>query len=158
MGVEKMLEGQHYQNAYITRDIEKAIEGIRARSAGAKVMRFEGPVEVTTAKARGTAISKLAFIWINNLQYELIQPVSGLVDIYKDELPEDDSLRFHHICMRVPEWDNFRARVDQEGYRVVLEGGSDMLKYIYIDAREFVGHYLEYVWMTPQRWTAMGGK
>jgi hypothetical protein len=158
MGVEKMLEGQHYQNAYITRDIEKAIEGFRARSAGAKVMRFEGPVEVTTDKARGTAISKLAFIWINNLQYELIQPVSGLVDLYRDELPEDDSLRFHHICMRVPEWDNFRARVDQEGYRVVLEGGSDMLKYIYIDAREFVGHYLEYVWMTPQRWTAMGGQ
>ena len=153
-----MLEGQHYQNAYITRDIEKAIEGIRARSAGANIMRFEGPVEVTTAKARGTAISKLAFIWINNLQYELIQPVSGLVDIYRDELPEDDSLKFHHICMRVPEWDNFRARVDQEGYPVVLEGGSDMLKYIYIDAREFVGHYLEYVWMTPQRWTAMGGK
>jgi hypothetical protein len=59
--------------------------------------------------------------------------------------------------MRVPEWDNFRARVDQQGYRVVLEGGGDMLKYIYIDARDFVGHYMEYVWMTPERWTAMGG-
>jgi hypothetical protein len=41
---------------------------------------------------------------------------------------------------------------------VVLEGGGDMLKYIYIDAREFVGHYLEYVWMTPERWTALGGE
>ena len=153
-----MLEGQHYQNAYITRDIEKAVEAFRTRSGVKNVIRYEGPVELTTPTGRGTAVSKLAFIWINNLQYELIQPVSGLVDIYKDELPEDDSLRFHHICMRVPEWDNFRARVDQEGYRVVLEGGSEMLKYIYIDAREFVGHYLEYVWMTPQRWTAMGGQ
>ena len=60
--------------------------------------------------------------------------------------------------MRVPEWDSFRARVDQNGYRVVLEGGGDMLKYIYIDARELVGHYLEYVWMTPERWTALGGE
>jgi hypothetical protein len=121
-------------------------------------MSFEGPVEVPTPHGRGTAVSKLAFIWINNLQYELIQPVSGLVDIYRDQLPDDDSLKFHHICMRVPEWDNFRARVDQKGYRVVLEGGSDMLKYIYIDGREFVGHYLEYVWMTPERWSALGGK
>jgi hypothetical protein len=154
----QMLEGQHYQNAYITRDIEKAVAGFRARSAVEKVMRFEGPVEVSTANGRGTAVSKLAFIWINNLQYELIQPVSGLVDIYRDQLPDDDSLKFHHICMRVPEWDHFRARVDQKGYRVVLEGGSDMLKYIYIDGREFVGHYLEYVWMTPERWSALGGK
>jgi catechol 2,3-dioxygenase-like lactoylglutathione lyase family enzyme len=152
-----MLEGQHYQNAYITRDIEKAIEVFRTRGAAKKALRFEGPVEVTTPKGRGTAVSKLAFIWVNNLQYELIQPVSGLVDIYKDELPADDRLKFHHVCMRVPEWDNFRARVDQQGYRVVLEGGGDMLKYIYIDARDFVGHYMEYVWMTPERWTAMGG-
>ena len=153
-----MFEGQHYQNAYITRDIEKAIQGFRARGGVEKVMSYAGPVEVTTPKGRGTAVSKLAFIWINNLQYELIQPVSGLVDIYRDELPADDSLKFHHICMRVPEWDSFRARVDQKGYRVVLEGGNDMLKYIYIDGREFVGHYLEYVWMTPERWTSLGGK
>jgi hypothetical protein len=73
-----MLEGQHYQNAYITRDIEKAVAGFRARSAVEKVMRFEGPVEVTTPNGRGTAVSKLAFIWINNLQYELIQPVNSL--------------------------------------------------------------------------------
>jgi hypothetical protein len=153
-----MFEGQHYQNAYITRDIGKAIEGFRARSGVEMVMTFEGPVQVSTPKGRGTAVSKLAFIWINNLQYELIQPVSGLVDIYTDQLPDDDSLKFHHICMRVPEWDNFRARIDQKGCRVVLEGGGDMLKYLYIDAREFVGHYLEYVWMTPERWTALGGK
>jgi catechol 2,3-dioxygenase-like lactoylglutathione lyase family enzyme len=152
-----MLEGQHYQNAYITRDIEKAVESFRTRSGVKNVIRFEGPVELTTPKGRGTAVSKLAFIWINNLQYELIQPVSGLVDIYRDELPDDDRLKLHHICMRVPEWDDFRARVDQKGYRVVLEGGGDMLKFIYIDARDFVGHYLEYVWMTPERWTAMGG-
>ena len=153
-----MLEGQHYQNAYITRDIEKAVESFRTRSGVKNVIRFEGPVELTTPKGRGTAVSKLAFIWIDDLQYEIIQPVSGLVDIYKDELPDDDRLKFHHICMRVPEWDNFRARVDQKGYRVVLEGGGDMLKYIYIDTRDFVGHYLEYVWMTPERWTALGGE
>lgn len=28
-----MLEGQHYQNAYITRDIDKAVQGFRAGRA-----------------------------------------------------------------------------------------------------------------------------
>lgn len=115
-----MLEGQHYQNAYITRDIEKAIVTFRSRCGVEDVISFEGPVEVTTPKGRGTAVSKLAFIWVNNLQYELIQPVSGFVDIYSDELPADDGLKFHHICMRLPEWDNFRAQFNRRAIRWFL--------------------------------------
>src|ERR1700733_107832 len=141
-----MFEGQHYQNAYITRDIEKAVEGFRARSAVEIVMRFEGPVEVTTPNGRGLAVSKLSFIWINNLQYELIQPVSGLVGIYRDALPADDALKFHHICMRVENWQEFRARVGHQPFPVVLEGGSEHLRFLYLDTRDFIGHYLEYVW------------
>ena len=153
-----MLEGKHFQNGYITRDIEKAIARFQRLGGVDKVTSFEVPVEVTTPKGKGTAVSKLAFIWINNLQYELIQPVSGLVDVYSDELPADDSLKFHHICMRVDNWDEFRARVTEMGYPVVLEGGGDLLKFLYLDARELVGHYLEYVWMTPERWTQLGGR
>lgn len=154
-----MLEGQHYQNAYITRDIDKAVTTFRDRGINLeRMIRFEIPVEVTTPKGRGVALSKLAFIWVNDLQYELIQPVSGLVDVFTDALPDDDSMKFHHICMRVPEWDDFRARVDQMGYPVVVEGGNDALKFLYLDAREFIGHYLEYVWMTPERWAQIGGR
>ncbi len=153
-----MLEGRHYQNAFITRDIEKAIEAFRTRAGVENVMRYEGPVEITTPKGRGAAVNKLAFIWVDNLQYELIQPVSGLVDVYTDELPADDSMRFHHICMRVDDWDTFRAKVERQRYPVVLEGGGDALKFLYLDARDFLGHYLEYVWMTPERWAGMGGR
>jgi hypothetical protein len=73
-------------------------------------------------------------------------------------LPADDSVRLHHICMRVPDWTDFRQRVRQQGYPVVLEGGSDALKFLYIDGRELVGHYLEYVWMKPEYWAAIGGR
>lgn len=153
-----MLEGLHYQNGYITRDIDKAIAAFRDRGGVGDVLSFEVPVEVTTPKGKGTAVSKLAFIWVNNLQYELIQPVSGFVDVYTDELPEDDSVKFHHTCMRVPDWDNFRRRVEQQGYPVVLEGGSEHLRFLYIDARDLLGHYLEYVWMTDERWAQIGGQ
>jgi len=151
-----MFEGQHYQNGYITRDVESAILQFRNRGGVDRVISFEGPVEVTTPKGHGLAVTKLAFIWINNLQYELIQPVSGLVDIYSDELPADESIKLHHVCMRVPEWDKFRDRADKMGFPVVLEGGNDALKFLYLDTRDFLGHYLEYVWMTPERWTALG--
>ena len=117
-----MIEGRHYQNAYITRDIDKAVKSFQDRSGVKDVMRYEGPVELTTPRGRGIAVNKLAFIWIDGLQYELIEPVSGLVDIYRDALPADDSLRFHHVCMRVDNWDIFRAKVEKQKYPVVLEG------------------------------------
>lgn len=151
-----MLEGHHYQNAYITRDIDKAIQSFRDRANVTDVATFEGKVMLKTAAGTGEAVNKLAFIWIDDLQYELIQPVSGLVGIYADELPDDDSMKFHHVAMRVDDWDTFRAKVDREGYTVAIEGGSDALKFLYIDARDFLGHYLEYVWATPERWAQMG--
>ncbi|MDH4040369.1 MAG: VOC family protein [Gammaproteobacteria bacterium] len=152
-----MLEGHHFQNAYITRNIEKALQLFRDRCGAENVRSFEVEVDVFTPRGEGKATNKLAFIWVNNLQYELIQPVSGHVDVYKDDLPADDSLKFHHVCARVDDWDDFRGRVEEMGYPVVLEGGSDQLKYVYLDARDFLGHYLEYTWMTPERWRQLGG-
>jgi hypothetical protein len=153
-----MLEGRHYQNAYVTRDIDKGVESFRVRGGVQDARVFEAAVEVQTPAGRGMAVSKLSFIWVNNLQYELIQPVSGLVDIYRDALPADDSLKFHHICMRVDNWQEFRARVELQPFPVVLEGGSEHLRFLYLDARAFLGHYLEYAWMTPERWTQLGGR
>ncbi len=152
-----MITGQHYQNAYITRNIDKAIEHFRGSVDSDKIAVYEIPVELTTPRGRGIAVSKLAFIWVNNLQYELIEPVSGMVDIYTEQLPDDDSLKLHHTCMRVADWDQFRSWVLEQDYPVVLEGGSEHLKFLYLDARPHLGHYLEYVWMTDERWKQMGG-
>ena len=153
-----MLEGYHFQNAYVTRDVDKWIATFGERAKVDKVLTFEGTTPVTTVNGTGVQTNKLAFIWVGDLQYELIQPVSGDVAIYADALPEGDGLQFHHVCMRVLDWDEFRARVDQQPYPVVLEGGNEQLRFLYLDARAFLGHYLEYVWMSDERWTQMGGR
>jgi hypothetical protein len=152
-----MLEGKHYQNAYITRDIETAAQAFRDRAGIDNIRVFEVEVDVTTPQGSGKLRNKLAFIWVDGLQYELIQPVSGLAQMYTEALPEGDALKFHHSCTRVDDWDDFRQRVDALGYPVVLEGGSDELKFLYLDARNFLGHYLEFTWMTPERWQQIGG-
>lgn len=151
-----MIEGHHYQNAYVTRDIEKAIDAFRTRSGVVDVMTIQAETEVWTPGGTGVQNNKLAFIWIDNVQYELIEPVSGLIDIYRDGLPAGDGMKFHHVAMRVDDWDDFRARVDRAGYPIALEGDLGTLKFLYLDARDYVGHYLEYVWTTEERWTQMG--
>jgi hypothetical protein len=60
--------------------------------------------------------------------------------------------------MRVDDWDEFRARVDKQPLPVVMERGGDTLRFLYLDARKLLGHYLEYVWMNDATWTQMGGR
>jgi Glyoxalase/Bleomycin resistance protein/Dioxygenase superfamily len=152
-----MLEGHHYQNAYVTRDVDKWIATFRERAKVDRVLTYEGSTPVKTAEGDGMQTTKLAFIWVGDLQYELIQPVSGTVRMYSDALPAGDALQFHHICMRIKDWDEFRARIADQPYPVVLEGGGDKLRFLYLDARPFLGHYVEYTWMTDERWAQMGG-
>lgn len=153
-----MLMGRHYQNAYVTRNVGKAVEQFKANADVRKVIEIDVPTEVWTPQGSGPARQKLAFVWVEDLNFELIQPVSGFVQIYADALPEGDSLRFHHVCHRVDDWDALRAAVDKGPWPIVLKGGSDLLKFLYIDTREWLGHYVEYVWMMPERWAAMGGR
>lgn len=152
-----MLEGHHFQNAYVTRDVNKWIAAFKERAAIDRLLTYEGTTDVVAPHGPATQTNKLAFIWVGDLQYELIQPVAGTVGLYEDGLPEGDGLSFHHVCMRVPDWDDFRARVDSQHYPVVLEGGGDALRFLYLDARPFLGHFLEYTWMTDERWSQMGG-
>ena len=153
-----MFEGKHFQNAYVTRNIQRAIDDFTAKADVRKVLTYEGITDVVTPNGPGTVHSKLAFVWVEDLQYEFIEPVGGTVSLYRDALPKDDSLLFHHICMRVDNWDDFRARVRKQPLEVAIEGGSDALRYLYLDARPLLGHYLEYVWMTPERWAQVGGR
>jgi hypothetical protein len=152
-----MLEGHHFQNAYVTRDIDKWVSIFEKRARVDRVLRYEGTMPVTTPDGPATQTNKLAFIWVGDLQYELIQPVGGAVDLYEAGLPDGDGLAFHHVCMRVADWEEFRPRVRRQPFPVVLEGERDGLRFLYLDAREFLGHYLEYTWMTDERWTQMGG-
>jgi hypothetical protein len=154
-----MFLENHYQNAYITRDLDQALELFRTRHGFADFKRHDVTYELKTPAGRGTATVNLALGWIGNVQYELIQPVSGLIDVYNEGLPTTQPLQFHHICMRVPNWEQFRTDLDRQNRPVVMEGGTlGHLLWLYVDARDTVGHYLEYCWMTPERWAMLGGR
>lgn len=151
-----MLQGHHYQIAYVTRDIEKAAARLAPEIGARDIPIRETRFPAATPAGSGTAVLKLALIWVDDTQYELIQPVEGPVEFYVDRLPQDDSLRFHHVAIRVDDWDSFRQEVDRRSLTVALEGGSEALKFLYLDRRDLIGHHVEYVWATAERWALMG--
>ncbi len=155
-----MLTGHHYQNAYIVDDIEAAIAEFHTRAEFGEVRPFAIEQELWTPASMKKVATKLAFIWIGDLQYELIEVLGDETGIYSNYKDNGGLLHFHHVCMRVPEWEPFRAAVAAQDLPVVLEraNAGDLLKFLYLDGRSFCGHYLEYVWMTDERWVQLGGK
>lgn len=155
-----MITGHHYQNAYICKDIDAAIAAFRARADIGEVTPFDVEQQLGTPDGVKRVATRLAFIWIGDLQYELIEVIDDETGIYADYQDNGGVMHFHHVCMRVPEWESFREAVGAQDLPVVLERANDgdQLKFLYLDGRSFCGHYLEYTWMTPDRWAALGGR
>ena len=155
-----MITGRHYQNAYVTRNVDKAVASFREHADVRTIMEIETPVQVWTPQGEGSGVQKLAFVWVEDLNYELIEPKSGdVLAIYRDALPVGDGLQFHHVCHVVDDWAELEAKVAASPFPVVLKGGTPgLLQFCYTDTRSWLGHYTEYVWMVPDRWAAMGGR
>ena len=149
-----MLEGLHYQNAYVCDDIEAGIDLFRGR--GLKKNPIIIPVEQEVSTPGGSAVlkNKICFIWIDNLQYELIQVIDDPVGLYANCLSNGGPLRFHHVCYKIDDWADFRRRVDTQEFPVAMERdiGEGQLKFLYLDARSVFGHYLEYTAMSDAQW------
>lgn len=141
---------QMFQLAYVTRDIT------RARRTVGTTMKIDefGAVPATAIDLRipanSSASLKVEIAWAGRWQIELIEPVSGAVGIYEDGLPADDGVAFHHVGAIVPgtrdDWDRFRATIPDE--RIAIEGGRSQMRFIYVDERVSLGHYVEFVWMS----------
>ena len=147
-----------FQNAYVTRNLDKAVAELKGRHAVGEVMVVDWSTDVITPQGHGPVSARIALAWVGNVQIEVIQPISGLVQIYTDALPADDSLRFHHVGMRVPHMEALRSEAAEKGWPVVFQGGGDGFRCTYVDARDTLGHYVEYVEIRQDIWEATGGR
>ena len=90
-----MLTGHHFQNAYVTRNVDKAVAQFRDQADIRTLSEIEVPVQLWTPQGEGQGVQKLAFVWVDDMQFELIQPISGdVLALYRDALPADDRLGF----------------------------------------------------------------
>lgn len=152
------LQG-HYQNAYVTHDLEKAKDMLSERYGLKDYIGFEMELPVRTPEGERSLGVKVACAWVGSLQIELIEPVSGAVEPYLPYLPADRSdatPRFHHISLRRDDYDAMQAEIARLGLPFVCEGGIPDLLYTYLDGRSTFGHYVEYVWASEAGWKMIG--
>ncbi|MFC3174606.1 VOC family protein [Novosphingobium bradum] len=151
-----MLLANHFQNAYVTADIDAAVAAMVEQFALTRAPRqIDARQMFTTPDGTAEGTMRMAFIQVGHLQYELIQPVSGNVRLYADFVVPDRPLTLHHVAMRTDDIEAVRAESEAHGRPVVLEGAAQQgLRFMYVDARRTLGHYLEYVQAPEEFWGA----
>lgn len=140
-----MLGGQYFHKGYVTRDLGRAMESLSSLYG----MRWE-----TLDASSDTMAMKLALGWHDNLEIELIEPLSGQVDFYREMLADDHTPRLHHTGILVDDWQRLESDIAARGLPVITSGDLGEIKFAYVDMRAALGHYVEYMWMSEPMWAA----
>jgi methylmalonyl-CoA epimerase len=133
------------QVAVVVKDIDKAC------NTWAKVLGVKVP-EISIAEShssrptlykgeRSDTKAKLAFIAMDNLQIELIQPLGGKSTW--QEFLDKNGEGIHHIAFAVKNINGMEKQFELEGMPTVQSGGWDGGAYSYIDASKELGCVLE---------------
>lgn len=148
-----MLDGRYFHKGYVTRDIARAMASL-SDLYDMRFECFEATGAVRTPQGSDSMTVKLALGWHANLEIELIEPLSGYVDIYRELLPEDHMPRFHHSGVLVEDWQRLESDIAARGLPVSVSGDLGEIKFAYVDMRPALGHYVEYMWMSEAMWAS----
>jgi hypothetical protein len=139
---------RYFQTAYVTRDLDRAVELFQARF-GIRSFQF----------VRGNQVDEqtridFALAWLGDVMVELIQPMGNGGSFYEVMLGRDElGVQLHHFGHLIPnraEWDRVHEQVSRNGYARPLQGSVEgFLSYLYVDTRAHTGHFLEYILCEP---------
>ncbi|PNU04203.1 hypothetical protein [Novosphingobium guangzhouense] len=155
--------GQLIQMSYATRDMDAAIVHAETQLGITGLRRSESEIDVLSYGERRRLGVKSAIANIGApggpRQFEIIEPVSGVTEIYTDAVDlSAQILAFHHIGVAVPgafsEWqallEELRAGTDALALQFPAEPSTGAkLCFCYVDTRAKIGHFTEYLWADP---------
>jgi hypothetical protein len=140
------------QLAWVTNDYDRALAILRDDY---RIERFleTGLVEADLGRGRMARL-KVALAYVGEMQFELIAPIDGAIGTHRIGLPDDGrfTVAFHHIGMSCPNRETLdaqRAVARAQDDDIPIEGEFGNSAFFYADARERIGHHLEYIHFDP---------
>lgn len=142
------LYGPVFQTGYVTEDLDRAID-LFARDHGI-VNWFRTPT-VTLATVTGGEMSvDIGLAWVGRTMVEIVALGGGDDHLYRQILPPGEfAVRFHHLGYRIHNADEWKALQDlaaEKGLKTVLDVKTASTDAIYLDTRDRLGHYMEYLY------------
>ena len=149
--------GELFQMSYITRDLDAAIEHARTELNVDGFHTTEAEVEVLSYGKLRPLKLRAAYTNIGRHQFELIQPISGAIEVYTDHVDlSKHIINFHHVAIAVrgglDDWKALVAEVNASGDELAflappVPTEADKVCFGYVDTRKRLGHFTEYLWI-----------
>lgn len=141
------------QIGYVTRDLDYTIDRLRRIFDYAPIERRDA-AELEIEQA-GSAVVNVARVTVGGATIKIIEPVKGVVEIWRDRLPAPgDLMAHHHLTLTINTRRHFQdlLRAHRDGGRdVVLVGRNPgYADFAYVDLVADLGHYLELVLLTAK--------
>ena len=80
---------------------------------------------------------------------EIIRPVSGAVDLYRDAIRPGQPATLHHLGFRIDDFDEASAIVATSGKKWAQFGDSGAIRFGYLDMTAELGHFVEVMELGP---------
>jgi hypothetical protein len=151
--------GELFQLSYVTRDLDAALGHADAELGLTGFRSFEWAADVLAGGRVQRLAIRVAMAVVERRQFEIIEPVSGPIEVYTETIDLSARLlNFHHIGIAVrgdlAEWDNLLAEVrasgDEIAYLFPAQSSADAkTRLCYVDTRARLGHFTEYLWRDP---------
>ena len=148
-----------FQNAYVTRDLDRAIDLCGPAMGFSDIVADDYELLLRIGAEEKTIKLRIATSWIGAMQIELIQPVAGFIDPYIGGLPSDPSdfvPRWHHMAVRRDDPEALAREVAELGLPIIFETGGNGISSTFVDATSRVGHPIEFVCATTEGWQMLG--
>lgn len=151
--------GELFQMSYATRDLDAAVRHAEAELGLSGFHLSDSTAEVLAGGKVRTLAVRAAVATVGRNQFEIIEPVSGPVEIYTEAVDLSAGLlAFHHVAIAVRgdhrAWEALLAEVRASGDEIAFlfpaEPSPDVkVRFCYVDTRSRLGHYTEYLWWHP---------
>lgn len=142
-----------FQYGYVVSDISRATSWFEQEMGTVPFVGFTAlTVEdcLVDGKPADDWTIDVAVVNVGSRNIELIRPVSGPVDMYRDAVRPDAYATFHHFGIKVESFAQVADLIAARGRTLAMSGYvPDFARFGYVDMRAELGHYVEFVELEP---------
>lgn len=142
------------QLAYVTDDLDAAVQWCQ------QVLGTTKPHTILSSSLAGVAVvdGEVAQEWLidvamvnaGDTNIEIIRPVSGAVELYRTGIRPGAPATFHHIGVRVDDFDEATELIGSSGREWIQHGTTEgLIRFGYLDLVAEIGHFVEVMEIGP---------
>lgn len=142
------------QLAYVTDDIDAATAWFESTLGTTRChTRYQssmGGLVTVDGEVADEWVIDVALVNAGPTNLEIIRPVSGAVDLYRDAIRPGAPATFHHLGVRIDSFEEATAVVEGAGRTWAQYGGlADSVLFGYVDLTAELGHHVEVMQIAP---------